>query len=105
VSSAAIAGVGWILGFPAAVAARLLLLFPTMARHSTFAARFASFLAGPLVRGPLLVRGFATFAGDLALLGSIHRCKSTILFCHFPLRAHPRAAKHSGCNACATEFV
>jgi hypothetical protein len=49
-----------------------LLLLPAMTRHSTFATCFARFLAGPLVRRSLLVGGLATFAGDLALLVSIH---------------------------------
>jgi hypothetical protein len=29
-----------------------------------------------------LMRRFTAFAGDIALLRSIHRCKSAILFCH-----------------------
>jgi hypothetical protein len=41
------------------------------------------------VRGAFLVRGLASLAGDLALLGSIHRCKSTIFFCHLVLLALP----------------
>jgi hypothetical protein len=53
-----------------------------MARHAALAAGFTRFLAGPLVRRALLVRGLATLARDLPLLGPIHRCKSAIFLGH-----------------------
>jgi hypothetical protein len=83
----------------------LLLLLAAMARHAALAASFARSLTRPLVRGPLLVRSFAALARYLSLLGPVHRSKSTIFFSHIPLRAHPGAAEHSGCNRCATDWL
>src|SRR5215510_451414 len=53
-----------------------------MTRHSALAASFSRLLAGPLVRRPLLMCSLPALAGDLALLGSVHRRKTAILFCH-----------------------
>src|SRR5262249_36832323 len=67
----------------------LLLLLPAVARHAALAAGLARFLAGPLVRGALLMRRLAALARDLPLLVPVHRCKATILFCHAILLALP----------------
>src|SRR5688500_16057637 len=56
-----------------------------MACHSTLAAGFARFLAGPLVGRALLVGRLATLAGNLALFHAIHRGESAILFSHTSL--------------------
>ena len=88
--------------------AALLFLLPAMARHPALAARLTRFLARPLVRGPFLMRGLAALAGNLALLASIHRCKSTILFGHHALLAYTSsrgAREYSGCNRCATSLA
>src|ERR1700730_8083756 len=53
-----------------------------MARHAALAACFARLLAGPLVRCSLLMRRLPTLARNIALLTSVHRSESTILFCH-----------------------
>lgn len=42
-----------------------------MLRQAAFASRFARFLRRPFVSGPFLMRRFAAFAGNLALLGAI----------------------------------
>src|SRR5213078_19211 len=68
-----------------------LLLLATMARHAAFASSFTRFLARPLVRCTFLMGRFPALACDLALLASVHRCKSTIFFCHVFLPA-PRCA-------------
>src|SRR5581483_4767206 len=69
---------------PADALAALLLLLPAMTRHAALAPRLTRFLARPLVSGAFLMRRFATLAGNLALLRSIHRRKSAIFFCHAP---------------------
>ena len=71
-----------------AAAASLLFLLAAMARHPALAARFTRFFAGPLVRGPFLMRGLAALARNLALFASVHRRKSTILFGHHALLAY-----------------
>jgi hypothetical protein len=53
-----------------------------MARQSALATRCLRFLARPLVRGALLMRGATALAGDLALLVAIHRREATILDSH-----------------------
>ena len=99
------------------------LLASPMARHTTLAAGFARFFAGPLMGRPFRVRGLATLAGNLALLLSVHRGESAILFCHTDLlypsetptamevasTARVRMAgaglsrsRWTGCNGCAT---
>src|SRR4029450_4232340 len=53
-----------------------------MAGNATLAPGIAGLFTGPLVRGSLLVGSFAAFAGDFALLASIHRSESTVFLCH-----------------------
>jgi hypothetical protein len=53
-----------------------------VARQSAFAPGCLRLLARPLVRGALLVRGAAAFAGNLTLFISIHRCEPAILDSH-----------------------
>src|SRR5262245_55363643 len=64
-----------------------------MARHASLAAGFARFFARPLVSRPFGMCGLATLAGNLALLLTVHRGESAILFCHtdllYPLRTRP----------------
>jgi len=67
--------------------ALLLFLLATMARHSSLAARFASFFRGPLVRRALLVCCLAAFTRYVSLLVSVHRSKSTIFLRHRALPA------------------
>src|SRR5262245_33635764 len=62
---------------------RLLLLLAAMARHPALAAGLTCFFARPLVSRAFLMRGLATLARNLALLVSVHRCESTILFGHY----------------------
>jgi hypothetical protein len=52
--------------------------FASTVSLAAFAARFAGLLGGELVRRALVVRGLATFAGDLALLVIVHRRKATL---------------------------
>jgi hypothetical protein len=66
----------------------LLLLLAAMTRHPALAPRLTRFLARPLVSGSLLMRGLAALACNLALLASIHRRESTILFGHLALLAY-----------------
>src|SRR5688572_30362346 len=75
-------------------AAALLVAFlaPPMARHAAFAAGLARFFAGPLMGRALLVRCFAALAGNLALLGAVHRRESAILFSHTDLLPQSRSA-------------
>jgi hypothetical protein len=50
---------------------------------SAFATSLPGFLRGKLMRGPFRMGGPAAFAGNLALLGPVHCCKSTrAFFCH-----------------------
>src|SRR5688572_17100415 len=73
-----------------------------MARHAALAAGLARFFAGPLMSRALLVRCFAALAGNLALLGTVHRRESAILFSHTDLH-NPRSAPlhplRSGCRS------
>ena len=97
--------------------ASLLFLLPAMARHAALAAGLTRFFARPLVRRALLMRGLAALARNLALLASIHRCKSAVFFGHHCLLAGPCRAsrslrhgapsrvKYSGCNRCATKVA
>src|SRR5205809_703890 len=59
-----------------------------MARHSTLAAGLARLLAGPLVGRTFLMRCLAALAGNLALLETVHRGESAILFSHTDLLPH-----------------
>ena len=77
----------------------LLFLLAAMARHPALAARFTRFFAGPLVRGPFLMRGLAALARNLALLASIHRRKSTILFGHHALLAYTSSVARANTRA------
>src|SRR5258705_9894023 len=70
------------VGILFAGALTLLLLLAPVTCHPAFSSRFTSFLARPLVSRALLVRRFSAFARDFPLFGSIHRSKSTVLFCH-----------------------
>src|SRR5215475_16093911 len=65
---------------------------PTMAGHAAFASGFACFLARPLVGRALLMSGFASLAGNLALLRAVHRSESAVLFSHTDLL--PIASPH-----------
>jgi hypothetical protein len=56
-----------------------------MAGHSALATGFAGLLAGPLVRGALLMSGLPPFASYLTLLGSVHRREATIFLSHLDL--------------------
>jgi hypothetical protein len=53
-----------------------------MPRKAALASGRLRFLARPFVRGALLVRGAAAFAGNLALFIPIHRRKPTIFDSH-----------------------
>jgi hypothetical protein len=53
-----------------------------VARQAALAPGRLRFLTRPFVRGALLVRGTATFAGNLALFIPIHRRKPTIFNSH-----------------------
>jgi hypothetical protein len=53
-----------------------------VARQSALATRCLRFLARPLVRGALLMRGATALAGDLTLFVAIHRREPTILDSH-----------------------
>src|SRR4051812_3564693 len=55
--------------------ARLFLL-PPMTRHAALAARLPRLFRRPFVRGSLLMRCLAAFAGNFALFASIHRRES-----------------------------
>jgi hypothetical protein len=61
------------------------------ARHATFSAGVTRFLAAPFVSGTLHVRRSATHAGNLTLLGPVHRRKTAIFFTHMssPLMHSP----------------
>src|SRR6266550_1991366 len=84
-----------------------------MAGHPALASGFARFLACPLVGRALLVRRFAAFAGDLALLRAVHRSESAILFSHTDLLPSTRCPLECGlprsgqwgCNGGATAQV
>src|SRR5688572_25262948 len=88
-------------------------LAPPMARHAALAAGLARFFAGPLMGRALLMRCLATLAGNLALLGAVHRRESAILFSHTDLLPHHVLLRPSlaaadavpsavGCNGSAT---
>jgi hypothetical protein len=68
----------WLVG-------NLLLMLSSVARHATFSAGFARFLAAPFMSGASHMRRSATHAGNLTLLGPFHRGKTAILFTHMPL--------------------
>src|ERR1044072_3690553 len=55
---------------------------PLMGSDATLPSSLAGFLGRPLMRGALLVRSSPALACNLALLGAVHRCESTIIFCH-----------------------
>ncbi len=56
-----------------------------MGRQAALATRFARFLPRPFVSRSLLMRGFAAFTRDLALLRRIHRPKSAFRCGHLAL--------------------
>jgi hypothetical protein len=56
-----------------------------MAGNAALSPGITRFLAGPLVRGALLMGSLTTFTGNLALLGAVHRRKSTIFLGHVVL--------------------
>jgi hypothetical protein len=65
---------------------RLILLATALVTGDpTLPSGIAGFFARPLVRGAFLMRGFSAFAGDLTLLGAVHRRETTIFLCHFAL--------------------
>src|SRR5688572_25615270 len=79
-------------GRVARLAARVsahLLTATTVAGDAALAACIASFLARPLVGRAFLMCGFAPLACYLALLGAIHRSKSTIFLGHWVLLTVP----------------
>jgi hypothetical protein len=57
-------------------------LVPSLGRQAAFSAGVTCFLAAPFVSGALYVRRFAAPAGNLTLLGPVHRRKTAILFTH-----------------------
>ena len=59
---------------------------------AALAARFSGLVCGPLMCGALLVRRFATLAGDFPLLGWMHASKSSLNRIH---RCHPPVANNA----------
>ena len=67
---------------------------------AALAAGVARFLTRPFVRGALLVGRLTALAGDLPLLGPIHRSEPTIFLCHVP-SSPARPGQLLICNAYA----
>jgi hypothetical protein len=80
-----------------------LLLATPMAGHPAFSTRLTGLFARPLVCGPFLMRGLSALAGNLALLGAIHRCKSAVFLCHLDLL--PRVLLQPTEARCGTRFA
>src|SRR4051812_3632190 len=57
-------------------------LLAAVACHPALATSFAGFLARPLVRGALLMRGLSALARYVSLLAPVHRRESAIFFGH-----------------------
>jgi len=59
-----------------------LLLMLSAARHAALSAGLTRFLTAPFVSGSSQVRRFPALAGNLTLLGTVHRRKTAILYTH-----------------------